>query len=181
MPSTPFAWLTHVYDRVPAHRRPARRRPVGPAAPGRGLPEPGLAMRLLHALDVRPTARVLERGTGSGTQTRCSPSLSCIRISSSLTALLSTARSSPPPRTRRSPQRPRSSSRVARTKRGGFECVLVGHTVDHIPAAWLRHTNRARCSWPPLTGGLDIGHPLLLCRGPACRTGSQRPQAHVQL
>lgn len=193
-----YAWLVHVYDRVPLIVALSDVNPWGRPHPVAVSPDPALTMRLLHTLDVRATNRVLELGTGSGHTTALlahrvgADQVTSVEIDTELHHLAAhrldqldlhphlvhadgTALDAPlhptAPRTDAAPNGDLPPARSAGTCRGGFDRVLAGHTVDHIPTAWLRHTNPGALLLATLTGGLGVGHPLLLRRGPATPDG----------
>jgi hypothetical protein len=133
-------------------------------------------MRLLHALDVRTTDHVLELGTGSAHTTALlahrvgADQLTSVEIDHELHHLAAH-------RLGQLGRRPHlvladdmaldtTPLHPAGAATPGFDRVLVGHTVDHVPAAWLQRTHPGSVVLATLTGGLGIGHPTLLHHTP---------------
>lgn len=195
-------WLAHVYDRVPLIVALSGIDMWGRQHPVAVSPDPALTMRLLHTLDVRPTDRILELGTGSGHTTAllahrvgdnqvtsvdidtelhhlAAHRLAQLDLHPHLVLADSTTLDAPLHSTTPHPAAAHTGAlpgaASARANRGGFDRVLVGHTVDHIPAAWLRHTNPGALVLATLVGGLGAGHPVLLHRSPATSDADTEP------
>lgn len=166
------AWLRHVYAQVPLVVALSGIDIRGRQHPVAVSPDPATTMRLPHALDVRATDHVLELGTGSALTTALlthrvgNDQLTSVEIDPELHHLATH-------RLDQLGQRPHlvlADDMVldtiplhpTETATPKFDRVLVGHSVDHLPAAWLHHTHPGSLVLATLTGGLGISHPALL-------------------
>jgi protein-L-isoaspartate O-methyltransferase len=200
-------WLAHVYDRIALIVALSAIDSWGRQHPVAISPDPTLTMRLLHTLDVRTTDRVLELGTGSGHTTALlahrvgADQVTSVEIDTELHHLAAHHLSqldlhphlvltdsttldaplhctTPDPSAASAGDLPAAAS--ARTNHDGFDRVLVGHTVDHIPAAWLRHTNPGALVLATLVGGLGAGHPSSYTAARPPRTQTRSPATEVE-
>lgn len=177
-PDTPAgrAWLRQVYAQVPLVVALSGIDVWGRQHPVAVSPDPATTMRLLHTLEIRATDRVLELGTGSAHTTAMlahrvgAKQLTSVEIDPDVHHLATH-------RLDQLGQRPylvlADDTRLDATPlhptdvaTPGFDRVLVGHTVDDIPAAWLHHTRPGSLVLATLTGGLGVGHPALLHHTP---------------
>ncbi|MHA6631097.1 rRNA adenine N-6-methyltransferase family protein [Pseudonocardia sichuanensis] len=173
------AWLRHVYAQVPLVVALSGINIWGRQYPVAVSPHPATTMRLLHTLDIRATDRVLELGTGSAHTTALlarrvgAEQLTSVEIDHEVHHLAARQLD----QLGHHPHLILADDMVLDTTplhptevaSRGFDRVLVGHTVDHLPAAWLHHTHPGSLVLTTLTGGLGIGHPALLHHTPGGR------------